>query len=309
LTNHPLNTTVAAGTALEFPRAAFVPSRTGGIVSMHVVRRSSLLALAGLVLVATPAVAQNRRTDVKRFQWNPVVVHVAAEAPLGVELYMSLSTRHWALTWFRPDSLDAWLPQLRALMERAPSVDSTPYVSGRGESRMRVRKGIVQGRQAYALQLAAEPAPVRIEAWLSEAFLTDLSKALEKATSVARDLERAPALANALPVHEQWDVDTIPQGAAEQRFSTSGLEYMVRGNVVVGFVVDTAGHVVPSSVTIYDCLDPNLAKQWTREVAAWRFTSGMLDDKHVAVRVREAYALDTGGSFQTNNQRVVPGTP
>lgn len=85
---------------------------------------------------------------------------------------------------------------------------------------------------------------------------------------------------------------------------------MVRGAAVAGFVVDSAGHIVPSSVTMYDCDDPNLAKPWGREVVAWEFaSSGMREGRRVATRIRMACNLDTGGSLQIDNQRVIPGVP
>lgn len=129
-------------------------------------RRSSLVALFALALSSSHAAAQNRRADVKRFQWNPVVVHVAAEAQLGVEIYMSVRADNWALTWIDPDSVTAWLPQLRALQASSAASDSTAWLSGRGDARMRVLKGAVQGRQAFALQLRANPSKIIVQAWL-----------------------------------------------------------------------------------------------------------------------------------------------
>jgi hypothetical protein len=136
----------------------------------------ALASLAAL-LFASHAGAQQRRVEVKKFQWDPVVVHVAAEAPRGVEVFMSVKTKFWGLTWIRPDSMTAWLQALRDLTSSSALNDSTPYVSGRDESRMRVVKGIVQGQKAYALQFIAPPSLGRIEGWLSPAFLADLSKA------------------------------------------------------------------------------------------------------------------------------------
>jgi hypothetical protein len=280
-------------------------------MSPHFARRSALHALIATTLfVATTALAQNPRADVRRFQWDPVIVHLAAEAPLGVEVYMSVPKDRWGLTWINPDSLAAWLPQLHALLTSSATSDSTMWIAARGnDARMRVVKGTVQGRQAYALQLRAPPSEVRIEAWLSASYLNDFAKALEKSVSVARDLAHAPALANAQPVYEQWDVDSVPVGSAEEHFAASLPQYMVRGGAVVGFVVDAGGHVVPSSVTVYDCDDPNLARQWGREVVAWHFIGGMRGDQRVATRIRMTFTFDTGGSFQVNNPRVIPGRP
>jgi hypothetical protein len=280
-------------------------------MSPRAARRSALLALIVTTLVAPSiTLAQNPRADVRRFQWDPVVVHLAAEARLGVEVYISVPKDSWALTWINPDSLAAWLPQLHALITSSASSDSTTWITARGdEARMRVVKGAVQGRQAYALQLRAPPSTVRIEAWLSASYINDFAKALDKSVTVARNLEHAPALANAQPVYEQWDVDSLPVGAAQEHFAASLPQYMLRGEAVVGFVVDANGHVVPSSVTVYDCDDPNLAKQWGREVVAWHFVGGVRGGQRVATRIRRAFSLYTGGSFQVNNQRVIPGRP
>jgi len=276
---------------------------------MSAANRSPLLALASLaaLLFASHAGAQQRRVEVKKFQWDPVVVHVAAEAPRGVEVFMSVKTTFWGITWIRPDSMAVWLQRLRDLTLSAALNDSTPYVSGRDESRMRVVKGIVQGQKAYALQFIAPPSLGRIEGWLSPSFLADLSKALEKGVSAERDLERSPGIASAPRIYEQWEVDSMPASSGELTFSTSGLDYMLRGTIAVGFVVDSTGRVVPPSVTVYDCRDPNLAKQMTREVAAWKFTPGMRNEQPVATRVHAALLLDSRGSFTTGGDRVIPG--
>lgn len=271
-----------------------------------------LATTVGALLVLTTAPhlgAQDRRTEVRRFQWDPVVVHIAAEAPLGVELYMSVTPDHWALTWIRPDSLAAWLPQVRALEARNAAVDSTPYVGGRGGSRFRVVKGVLQGRQLYALQLAAEPSTVSLQAWLTSGYLSDLSKALEKGIVAETELDHQPPVANAFPVYEEWDVDSLPRGAVEEHFYASLPQYMVRGSAVLGFVVAADGHIVPSSVTVYDCDDPNLAKQWGRAVTAWAFVAGKRGSEPVATRIRMAFDLDKGVSYQEDNQRVIPGRP
>jgi hypothetical protein len=71
---------------------------------MRTTRRASALALVALppLLFATHLGAQQRRVDVKKFQWDPVVVHIAAEAPRGVEVFMSVKTKFWGLTWIHP---------------------------------------------------------------------------------------------------------------------------------------------------------------------------------------------------------------
>jgi hypothetical protein len=274
---------------------------------LSLARRTASLVLLAAASLAPGAAGQNPRADVKRFQWDPVVVHLAAESSLGVEVYMSVNTKNWGLTWINPDTLAAWLPQLRALLGSGAASDSTAWVTARGsDSRMRIVKGAVQGRSAFALQLRAQPATVRIEAWLPAAYVADLAKALDKSIDVARGLEHAPALAHALPVHEQWDVDTPPVGASAQgNFLLP--EYMLRGTVVVGFVVDTLGRVIPSTVTVYDCDDPNLARQWAREVVAWSFVSGSQGDQRVATRIRMGFALDGGFTWRTGGDRVIPG--
>lgn len=67
---------------------------------MSAANRSPLLALASLItlLFASPLSAQQRRVEVKKFQWDPVVVHIAAEAPRGVEVFVSVKTKFWGLT-------------------------------------------------------------------------------------------------------------------------------------------------------------------------------------------------------------------
>ena len=263
----------------------------------------ALLALT----IAPSLAAQQRRVEVKKFQWDPVVVNVAAEAPRGVEIFMSVKTTFWALTWVEPDSMAAWLVHLHDLTSSSASVDSTPYVTGRDKSRMRVVKGIVQGQHAYALQLIAPPSMGRIEGWLLPAFIADFSKALEKGVATARDLDRAPALASLPRIYEQWEVDSMPYSKGERRFSGSGLDYLVRGSLVVGYVVDSTGRVDPSSVTVYDCRDPNLTKQMTREVAAWTYVPGLRAEQPVATRVHEVLSLDGGVSFTPGGDRVIPG--
>ncbi len=275
---------------------------------MRATSRCAALTLFALVALSpTSRLDAQRRVEVKKFQWDPVVVHIAAEAPRGVEVFMSVKTKFWGLTWIQADSMASWLPRLHDLASSSATVDSTPYVSGRDESRMRVVKGVVRGQKAYALQFIAPPSLGRIESWLSPAFLADLSKALEKGVAAARDLERSPGIASGPRIYEQWEVDSMPASTSELTFSTSGLNYMVRGTIAVGFVVDSTGHVVAPSVTIYDCRDPNLAKQMTREVAAWRFTPGMRVDQPVATRVHAALSLETDGSFTTGGDRVIPG--
>lgn len=264
---------------------------------------ASLIAL----LFAPHLDAQNRRVEVRKFQWDPVVVNVAAEAPRGVEIFMSVKTTFWALTWIEPDSMAAWLSHLHELTSSAAAVDTTPYVSGREGSRMRVVKGVVQGQHAYALQIIAPPSMRRIEGWLLPDFVADFSKALEKGIAAARDLDRAPGVASLPRIYEQWEVDSIPARTGELRFSTSGLDYLVRGTIVVGYVVDSTGHVVAPSVTVYDSRDPNLTKQMTREVAAWTFTPGIRDHEPVATRVHAVLSLAASGSFTTGGDRVLPG--
>lgn len=272
--------------------------------------RRSLVALSTLALSASRITAQNARADVKRFQWDPVVVHLAAEAQLGVEVYMSVRADNWALTWIDPDSVTAWLPQLRALEASSAASDSTAWISGRDrESRMRVVKGAVQGREAFALQLRAHPSKITIQAWLPRAYIADFTKELEKSVSVARDVARVPVLASSQRVYEQWDVDELPRAAAEEHFDAGLPQYALRGEVVVGFVVDSAGHVVPATVTVYDCDDANIAKRWGRAVVAWHFVAGSVGGQHVASRYRFAFSFDTGGSLQVNNDRIVPGRP
>ena len=270
-------------------------------------RRSSLVALFALALSSTRTAAQNRREDVKRFQWSPVVLHVAAEAQLGVEVYMSVKSDNWALTWFDTDSLAAWLPQVHALETSTAVSDSTAWLPGRDDSRMRMVKGMVQGHQAFAVELKANPSKLKMGAWLPPAYSADFIKALDKSLSVAKDVARQSPLSNSQPVFEEWDVDVKPKGTAEEHFGASLPEYALRGDVVVGFVVDTAGHVVAPTVTVYDCRDPNIAKQWEREVPAWRFVAGSRHGQHVPTRVRLAFTFDTGGSIQVNNDRLLPG--
>ncbi|HEV7704038.1 MAG TPA: hypothetical protein VGO46_07075 [Gemmatimonadaceae bacterium] len=270
-------------------------------------RRASLAALFALTVVSSPTAAQNRRADVKRFQWNPVAIHVAAEAQLGVEIYMSVRSDNWALTWFDTDSLKAWLPQVHALEASTAASDSTAWLSGRDDSRMRVVKGVVQGHELIALELKANPSKLKIGAWLPPAYAGDFIKALDKSLSVAKEVSAASPLKNSQTVFEEWDVDVKPKGAADEHFGASLPEYALRGNVVVGFVVDTAGHVVAPTVTVYECNDANIAKQWEREVAAWRFVAGSRGGQHVPTRTRLAFTYDTGGSLQVNNDRLLPG--
>jgi hypothetical protein len=273
-------------------------------------RRILLAVLLMLALTSSRSAAQNARADVKRFQWDPVVVHLAAEATRGVEVYMSVHLDHWALTWFDSESVTAWLPQLRALQTSSAAADSTAWLFGfDGDSRLRVVKGSVQGREAFALQLRANPSKVVIQAWLPRAYIADFTKALEAAVTVARDVARAPAPANAQPIFEEWDVDEAPKPAAEEHFDAGLPQYALRGDVVVGFVVDSAGHVVPSTVSVYDCDDANIAKRWGRAVTAWHFVAGSRGGHHVASRFRMAFTFDTGGSLQVNPDRIVPGRP
>jgi len=271
--------------------------------------RCTLAIILAIPLVAHALHAQHRRADVRRIQWDPVAVHVAAEAPLGVELYVSVSADHWALTWIHPDSLAAWLPQIRALTERSAAADSTPWVGGSDASHFRVIKGQLQGRELYAIQLIAEPSRLNLQAWLTGALLSELSKSLQKGIDTEHDLELKSAPPNAYAVYEEWQVDSMPRGAETENFYAALPQYMVRGSAVVGFVVDSAGHIVPSSVTVYDCDDPNLAKQWGREVTAWHFVAGMRGGRPVATRVRMAFDLDTGHSLTVDNQRSIPGKP
>lgn len=276
-------------------------------MSSLLVRRSSLVALFALAVSALTAAAQNRREDVKRFQWSPVVLHVAAEAQLGVEVYMSVRSDNWALTWFDTDSLAAWLPQVHALEASSAASDSTAWVSGRDDSRMRMVKGMAGGHEAFAVELKANPSKLKIGAWLPPAYSADFTKALDKSLSVAKHVAGESPLAHAQPVFEEWDVDEKPKGAADEHFGAALPEYALRGDVVVGFVVDTAGHVIAPTVTVYECRDPNIAKQWEREVAAWRFVAGTRHGQHVPTRVRLAFTYDTGGSLQVNNDRLLPG--
>ena len=273
-------------------------------------RRFSLSSLLALSLAASPVAAQSPRADVKRFQWNPVVVHVAAEGKLGVEIYMSVHTNDWALSWFDPDSLSAWLPQLRTIQSGGDGSDSTTWLSGRGSGTgLRVIRGTVQGQEAYALQLRANPSTAIVRAWLPVAYLRDLGKSLEKSVSVAKNVARVPTLANAQPVYEEWDVDEPPQPAAEEHLGAALPMYALRGDVAVGFVVDATGHVVPATVTVYDCEDPNLANRWQSAVAQWHFVPATLDGEHVASRYRLVFTYDTGGSFHVGGDRIVPGRP
>ena len=270
-------------------------------------RRSSFVALFALALFASHAAAQNRREDVKRFQWSPVVLHVAAEAQLGVEIYMSVKSDSWALTWFDTDSLAAWLPQAHALETSSAVSDSTAWLPGRDDSRMRMVKGMVQGRQVFAVELKANPSKLKMGAWLPPAYSADFTKALDKSLSVAKHVAGQPPLAHSQPIFEEWDVDVKPKEAADEHFGAALPDYALRGDVVVGFVVDTAGHVVAPTVTVYECRDPNIAKQWAREVAAWRFVAGSRQGQHVPTRVRLAFSFDTGISLQVNNDRLLPG--
>ena len=275
-------------------------------------RRSFRVAIVALALPfpAAQLAAQNRRVDVKRFQWDPVVVHLAVEAQLGVEVYMSVHTNNWALTWIDPDSVAAWLPQLRALQSTRAASDSTAWVSARESgARMRIVKGAVQGHEAYALQLHANPSATLMQAWLPAAYVADFSKMLEKSVSVAKDVARAPALANSQPVYEEWDVDEPPAAAEVEHLPISLPSYALRGNAVVGFVVDSTGHPVPSTVTVYECDDANVADRFERAVAAWHFLPGTRRGHHVATRVRLVFNFDTGGSFHVNSDRIIPHRP
>ncbi len=121
-----------------------------------------------------------------------------------------------------------------------------------------------------------------MRAWLPRVYLEDLTKSLEKAVSVAKNVAQLPELANAQPVYEEWDVEVPPKAAPEQHFAASLSQYALRGNVVTGFVVDSTGHVVPSTVTVYECEDPNLAIRWQIAVTQWQFEPGSRDGHHVA---------------------------
>jgi hypothetical protein len=271
--------------------------------------RVALVALA-LPLAASHLAAQNRRVDVKRFQWDPVVVHLAAEAQLGVEVYMSVHTNSWALTWIDPDSVAAWMPQLRALQTTRAASDSTSWLTARESgARMRIVKGAVQGHEAFAVQLHANPSATLMQAWLPAAYVADLSKALEKSVSAAREVARAPAIPNSETVYEEWDVDEPPAAAELEHLAISLPSYTLRGSAVVGFVVDSAGHPVPLTATVYECDDANVADRFERAIAAWHFVPGSRRGQHVATRVRLVFNFDTGGSFHVNSERIIPHRP
>ena len=80
------------------------------------------------------------------FNGRPIVLHVGAEAQLGVEIYMSVKSDSWALTWFDTDSSGLAAASARTRNEYRRRGQHR-WLSGRDDSRMRMVKGMVQGKQ------------------------------------------------------------------------------------------------------------------------------------------------------------------
>lgn len=271
--------------------------------------RSRVLLLSFALLgAATTARAQRPRADVRRFQWDPVVVHLGVERPTGIELYLTTDDRHWALTWFPPDSVAAWLPALDSLLARDDGADAeTRSLVGRSGSELRFLARTMQGRRLYGLRVTAPPFDQPIAAWLPIEYARDFAQALGKSGEAARKLWREPAGDAGPRVYEAWEVDRQPTGADFQRIGDVIPSYSLGGRVTVAFVVDTLGHIDPRSVAVYDCDDSRLAARFAKVVGAWPFTPGERGGHPVPTRAVTSFTLESNMRVRVNPERILPG--
>ncbi|HEU4643875.1 MAG TPA: hypothetical protein VFS44_15605 [Gemmatimonadaceae bacterium] len=271
--------------------------------------RRSLAVVAFLALLcAGSAQAQRPRADVRRFQWDPVVVHVGVERPTGVEIYLTADGGHWALSWFPPDSVAAWLPSLDSLLEREDGGDAeTRTVTGRGGNEMRFLVRTLEGRRMYGLRLTAPPFDQPIAAWLPIEYARDFAKALDRSVDEADKLWRKRDLVAGPRVYEAWEVDKQPEGAEFQRIGDVIPDYSLGGRVTLSFVVDTLGHIDPSTVAVYDCDDPRIAARFAKVVGGWPFTPGMRGGHPVPTRAIMSFTLESNMRMRVNPERILPG--
>ncbi|HEX6534790.1 MAG TPA: hypothetical protein VF041_09330 [Gemmatimonadaceae bacterium] len=278
---------------------------------MHAARVAlTVMTALGLPALATSAAAQRERVDVRRFQWNPVVVYVGVERPTGIELFLTTDDAHWALTWFAPDTIGEWLPALDSLLAAGDTTTrETREIAGRFGSTLRFVSGTMRGQHLFGLRLAAPPARQPIVAWLPAQYARDLARALHKSADEARHLWRGRATAAVDRVYEEWEVDQPPVGADFQRIGDVVPLNSLGGRVTLGFVVDTLGHIDPRTVSVYDCDDQRLASRFARVVGAWPFTPGKIGGHAVPTRAVVSFTLESNMRVRINPERVVPGSP
>lgn len=278
---------------------------------MHADRAAlTVMTALGIPLFAASAAAQHQRADVRRFQWDPVVVYVGVERPSGVELFLTTDDTHWALTWFAPEAIAGWLPALDSLLARGDdATGETRDVAGRFGSTLRFVSATTQGRHLFGLRLAAPPERQPIVAWLPAEYARDLARALHKSTGEARELLRDRTPAATERVYEEWEVDQPPVGADYQRIGNVVPSNSLGGRVTLGFVVDTSGRIDPHSVAVYDCDDQRLAARFAHVVGAWPFTPGKIGGRAVPTRAIVSFTLESNMRVRINPDRVVPGSP
>jgi hypothetical protein len=252
---------------------------------------------------------------VQRFQWRPVTVFVGAEQPHGVELYVSFGEQ-WALTWFAPGALERWLPTIDSVVRRrrgagaASGEISSPPLSGRHGSEIRLVTGTLGRKPLYGLRVTAPTTGRPLIVWMTEGYTRELERALRKAAQVTRALAWAtpPARASteadaaADTTYELWEVDQAPIGADYQSMFGVLPTYSLGGRVTVSFVVDLAGHVVPRTITLLDAEDATLGRNFAqRSLPGWPYSPGRRGGRPVRTRVVQTFDLSSESRFTVSH--------
>lgn len=273
----------------------------------------ALLALFGLLLMPPPAAGQGRAVEVKRFQWDPVVLAVAVEAPHGLQLYSSVAD-HWTLTWFPLDSVARWLPSAKRFLNAPPRPTlpgqpepSSEPLRGRDGGTVRLVAGTIDGSLVYGLRVEAAWIDKPLIAWMHREYAQEWLEAIGKGVKDGRKLMRAAADDDAGEfVFEPWELDAQPHGKEEQRIYGVIPAYTSGGRVTLGFVVAADGRVVPSSVLVYDAADANLGRQFARAIVGIHFQPGERNGRPVTSRAVISFDLRAEGRMTVNNYRAIP---
>lgn len=279
--------------------------------------RLALGTAAIAAIGAASARAQVPHTDVQRFEWDPVIVHLSAERGRGVEVFVTTDSTHMILAWFSPDDIAAWLPAVDTLLARsAPGMlVSTVPVEGRYGATMRLARGTIQGQDAFALHVGGKYFSKELVTWMPAGYAKDLRKGFAKSVDAARKLGPETAADSAKRPYEMWEVDALPAEPPHDPDRAREIpadlipSYSLGGRVTLEFVIDSAGRVVPSSVVLLATPDAQMGRQFAGYVSAWTWIPGQVGGKPVAVRVIENYYLQGSGRVRVNNPRVNPGDP
>ena len=187
------------------------------------------------------------------------------------------------------------------------------------QSHMRLASMLAESNSHLSRRISAMNASRPTKPMLRVALLTLIvTGVLACSAKYGNDLVTAPsspgsatastAQAASIPFYSPEGAKPVAQlpGSAAPRYPTSLRSAHVEGEVLVSFVVDTSGLVVPGSLRVMRSTDDLFAEAVRATASSMRFAPAELNGRKVRQLVQQIFFFDVAGSATSGTRKPVP---